>query len=257
MGFAIAKGETLALNVWSLEVVIVKGRFRVRYPTGALDELRVVFTTGATGAGQVAQFDGHAKSDGEIISGQMAYEGANPARYPYVKVYITPGVIGSQDAGDTKQTVCSGYIRPEMGVALGEFYQVGPSGGRGAIRSIAGTNPAAGAEVSETVPGNAIWSLMSLQVTIVGGAADFFPAFQIDDGTTSVWEGPVITVAATATEIMCLAEHGALVDGSTSNFPLPRDLYLPEGYRIRTRNISADDNYGAPRLLVEEWVVPI
>ena len=54
------------------------------------------------------------------------------------------------------------------------------------------------------------------------------------------------------------AEHGYRFEGDALGnvFGLPRNLWMPEGYVIDTIGITADDDYGVPELLVEEWIAP-
>jgi hypothetical protein len=56
----------------------------------------------------------------------------------------------------------------------------------GILRSITGTDPAAGAEISETVPTGARWRLRALAATLVTSAtvANRTVSLRVDDGTT-------------------------------------------------------------------------
>jgi hypothetical protein len=133
--------------------------------------------------------------------------------------------------------------------------------GRGVIRSITGTDPAAGAEVSETVPTNARWRLIAVQVTLVTDAtvANRQPAIDLDDGALSFWRSGVGANQTASLTIRNNWGDAAGAFGSTgapSNGLLPRDIQLVGGFRIRTSttNLQAGDNYGAPQMLVEEWI---
>lgn len=131
----------------------------------------------------------------------------------------------------------------------------------GVIRTVTGTNPAAGAEVSETVPAGKEWRLLSIAVALVTSAtaATRRPHLLIDDGTTvSYRRASNATQAASLTQNYVFAGEGpeAAVRGTWVADPLP-SLPLGAGYRIRTstESIQAGDDYGAPVLLVEEFDV--
>jgi hypothetical protein len=132
--------------------------------------------------------------------------------------------------------------------------------GTGRIRTIVGTNPAAGVEITETVPAGKRWALRSLRVTLVtsGAVANRVPALFYDDGVSvfgsSVFNG---SMAATVTKILTWGMGMAFVNpGGTSevNLIAPLVLLLPGG-RIRTSTsaLDAGDDYGAPIYEVEEW----
>lgn len=150
--------------------------------------------------------------------------------------------------------IARGYLYDGHAVVLGENVETGPTGGQGFIRSITGTNPAAGVEISETVPTDLSWRLIALDVVIVAGSAAFNPQFVITDGTTEKWRSSLITVAGSATERMILAQVGTRLEAATSILSLPAGMILRPGYVIETTGISADDDYAAPELLVEQWL---
>jgi hypothetical protein len=129
------------------------------------------------------------------------------------------------------------------------------------LRSITGTNPAANAEISETVPTNARWRLLALQVSLVSSSqvANRELALTFDDGTAVFARVPSgFTHAASLTRVYSSfhhAERNTQAQDTTKNFPLPR-IDLPGGARIVgvTTALQTLDNYGAPQLLVEEWI---
>lgn len=126
---------------------------------------------------------------------------------------------------------------------------------------VTGTDPAANTEVSETVPANARWQLLSVRVQLVtdATAANREVALQFDDGTT-----PYFNSSAAANQAASLTRQytaasaitrGADATGTGIQIALPAsELWLPAGHRIRTSttNRQATDNYGAPTLLVRE-----
>lgn len=156
-------------------------------------------------------------------------------------------------ANNPRSVLCAGYVHETKGLALGEYED--SLSGQGFLRSITGTNPAAGVEVSEAVPTNARWRLTVLMVTVVGGAASFFPSFSITDGTNEKFRTAAVTVAGGATDVMILSDRVRVESANITWFELPSDLtMLPEGWTVDTIAITADDDYAAPQLWVEEWI---
>lgn len=134
--------------------------------------------------------------------------------------------------------------------------------GPGRIRSITGTDPAAGAEISETVPTGAKWRLIGFTFTLVTDATvtQRNTLVTIDDGAN------VLAVLDTLKDegLSSTYVHSLL---SGLGYPytshnqaivasLPGLMLLLAGWRIRTTNLSlqAGDNYGAPQMWVEEWI---
>ena len=133
--------------------------------------------------------------------------------------------------------------------------------GLGVIRSIIGTNPAAGAEVSETVPTNARWRLRSLAASFVTSAtaASRYPSLIFDDGATNFYvsDPPELQLASTTSTWQAFPGSARLVAVSGVrqwNAGVP--ICLQGGFRLRTAttNLQAGDDWGAPTLLVEEWI---
>jgi hypothetical protein len=133
-----------------------------------------------------------------------------------------------------------------------------------AIKLVTGADPAANAEVSDTVPAGKWWELLAVALTLVQGITQTpQPILIIDDGTTTLYEG-FGSSAAQAVSTTCVYTWGPDVSlsgqvGATTNVhstaPLPSGLYLPGGYRIRTNTIGkgANTDYGAPSYFVIEY----
>jgi hypothetical protein len=138
---------------------------------------------------------------------------------------------------------------------------LGPMDAAGALRSITGTNPAAGAEISETVPTGARWRLRGFTATLVSSAvaATRRVSLVVDDGANIN-----IAVQATDAQITALTRlysgpnAGSYVVAQTSTIGLPFSdrIELLAGARIRTitQNLDVGDDWSAPQLLVEERI---
>jgi hypothetical protein len=129
------------------------------------------------------------------------------------------------------------------------------------IRSVLGTDPAAGVEVSETVPTGARWR--SLGSACRSSRAPRSPTACRRSSSTT---GPTCCSrrpprrTSSRRPMPCSPRPRSArrhsFDPAGINIALPPDLVLNAGSRIRTvtRLIDAGDNYGAPRLFVEEWI---
>lgn len=133
--------------------------------------------------------------------------------------------------------------------------------GRGAIRAIVGTDPAAGAESSETVPTNARWRVLNHRIALVTDATVANRTMQIliDDGTNTIYSLAANAnqpASTTFTYHSFPAGAAGYASGNTLNVPIPPEIMLMGGSRLRTStgNLQAGDNYGPPLILVEEWI---
>lgn len=137
------------------------------------------------------------------------------------------------------------------------FSQEGP----GRIRSIVGTTPGAGAEISETVPANLRWSLLTFRAFLTTSAvvATRKTAFIIDDGVNVLFQadGSITTVASNqGTNTLCNVGYITAGNTSASGVAQCPPIMLGPGFRIRTLTLSIDvgDQYASPKYLVQEWV---
>ena len=174
----------------------------------------------------------------------------------YVKVFLrVDGVIVA--------LLMAGYVYDTSKIAYPGGQLEGSTEGPGLIRSITGTDPAAGVEISETVPTGTKWKFKSLLVVFTTDATVIsrYPAIIINDGSKDI-----IRIATTTGQAAGNAFRYTFSDTGSSNTAvasginiiLTKDLILPAGYIIKTitTSIVAGDNYEAPQLLVEEWIEP-
>ena len=123
------------------------------------------------------------------------------------------------------------------------------------VTTSTGANPAAGAEVSVTVPTGEIWRLLSVRLTLVTSAtaATRRVILLADNGAATIWAAP-----AGNTQAASLTNNYSFTSGLSGNLSgtaefavgVGEDLWLPSGYRIRTNteNIQTGDDYAAPVL---------
>jgi hypothetical protein len=142
------------------------------------------------------------------------------------------------------------------------FTLYGPNAdGPGLIRSIAGTSPAAGAEISETVPTGVRWELMSFHAQLVtsGTVANRLPRITIDDGTNVYYRRSTTSNHAASATFFYVAAPGIPDTGTANNnivgLSTPVGLRLTGGHRIKTITtaIDATDQWSGVRYVVREW----
>jgi hypothetical protein len=160
-------------------------------------------------------------------------------------------------------TLCQGYVTNAGRLTWPEGPNEPHAAGFGRIRTIVGTDPAAGVEISETVPAGARWRLQTFGYTFVTDAtvANRRPVFTVDDGANVLWED-FVNVAQTATQTVKYRAgatgSAALYDTLAYRMVVPTWFLLAAGSRIRTvtAGLVAGDNFGAPIYSVEEWLEP-
>ncbi len=133
--------------------------------------------------------------------------------------------------------------------------------GPGAVLSITGSDPAAGAEISDAVPTDARWRPRSFQATLVADVTvvNRFIYLIVGDGSTLLAQ----MVTATAQTASQTKDYSFVLGWgaqervrSTDIVAGMLDTILAAGHTIGTTTISiqAGDNWSAPQLLVEEWI---
>ena len=171
-------------------------------------------------------------------------------------------VRGLTSVGIVLGTLVSGYVTAVQPIAYPRGKVRGTLDGAGLIRSITGTDPAAGVEIAETVPTNARWRFLAARFSLVTDAtvSNRSVTFVADDGTTIYFTGAAHDVQAAS---LTLGYHvGRAIAAARApaalnvDVPWPATLELQGGHRVRTvtGNLQAGDNYGAPQLLVEEVI---
>ena len=165
--------------------------------------------------------------------------------------------------GTVVALLMAGYVAETHKTVYPDGDIEGSTDGAGLVRSITGTNPAAGAEISETVPTGARWKLKSIKATLVPDATVItrVPNLSITDGAIEIAKiysglGALATILQTPLWTTC--GYNSTTVASAIVAGLPNDLILMAGYKINTNTsaIQAGDDWGAPQLLVEEWIEP-
>jgi hypothetical protein len=132
--------------------------------------------------------------------------------------------------------------------------------GAGTMRSITGSTPAAGADISEVVPAQRRWTLLNFRAVLTTSAAVATRQVSAspDDGTN-----PFFTIRSSTTQAASLVYSYCLTPGSPFFYDGATGIIIPlsnlsifkAGWRIRTNtvNIQAGDQWTAPQYTVLEW----
>lgn len=169
----------------------------------------------------------------------------------------------SLQAAETRIAVlAAGYVTDERGLSFPNGKIESSVEGPGLIRSILGTDPAAGVEISETVPTNARWRLLAIRFTFVTDATAATRAVTLvmtHGASNEINAHNGGTQTASVTQNYNFANGYPLNTLGTSGMSLavlPTRLLLPQAGTITTVTtaLQAGDNFSAPSLLVEEWI---
>ena len=198
-------------------------------------------------------------TDGWLINAEVSVSAGSPLTGQcYARLSINQGTT---TLGPELWSLQAGYATAKKPVSYpGALWQDSLDGG-GALRSIVGTTPAAGAEILETVPTGARWELIALAARFVAGgaAANRFFSLTLDDGTANPFARlPCNATATTAgqTVLDSWIQGGPNVTAQTGfNGALPVGNRLPAAGRIRTvtTGIQAADQWDQVQYLVKDW----
>jgi hypothetical protein len=198
--------------------------------------------------------------EGWLLGGQVVVTSAAPlVGQTFVVVEIIKGDTANALA---LQLLAAGYVSAKQPLMFPQVIGASSLDGGGALRSITGTTPAAGAEISETVPTGARWELLAFKALLTASAtvANRLARLTIDDGVNVFWDTPSNTAQTASQAIGYRWAQGLaqqFADSITNQFQaFPGGLRLLGGSRIRTTttNIQAGDQWSAVQYLVREWI---
>ena len=262
-------GQHLELrNIGSLASVVLSASAYVLGKNGKVQALTIDNVTAQSDRTLSSPVVSNSRTqfDGEVVMAQVRVVSGNPKRG---EVFA---ILAIREAG---QELCRGYVWDTGGPNLG-FFEDSLSG-RGFIRTITGTDPAAGAEILETVPVNTLWRLISFSSVLVSDAtvANRHQRHLImDNGVVTdrsyIFHDPInVRQAANQTRTHIWMQglgndtgDGNLSFGDTQTVDVQLNLhdtiFLKGGHRIRTETdaLQAGDDYEAPIFFVEEWLDP-
>ncbi|MBZ5560176.1 MAG: hypothetical protein LAO77_23205 [Acidobacteriia bacterium] len=170
-------------------------------------------------------------------------------------------VRGQGSAGQVLQSLVSGFVSPTVPLVWPGNESFAPLDGVGCLRSISGTQPGAGAEISEVVPAGARWELLAFEADLAtsAAAANRVPQLTIDDGANVYARVPINNNETASHTWRNSFQAGVPLNFDGTRFlvtaPLLAGIRLAAGHRIKTVTSAIDvgDQWSAPQYLVREW----
>lgn len=158
--------------------------------------------------------------------------------------------------------VCAGYVTATQPIAWPGSPMESSLDGDGYIRSVLGTQPAAGADISETVPTGARWELLSFYAPLTATAAAGNRTTQLTAYTSGSATKLFVPMASaqppSTTYSYDWAPIGVAVSNGLDRFVAPwsTGLGLAAGDTLQTGtgNLAAGDQWGRPSYGVREWL---
>lgn len=189
----------------------------------------------------------------------FASSGAPLIGQTFVQAQIIRGLGGATVA---LATLLQGYVTAVQATAWPGSPIRSSLETEGALRSVTGTTPAAGADINEVVPTGARWDMLYFlaQLSTSAAVANRRVQFTLDDGINGYGRVSSNTnIAANGLGRFCLAEGGPVIADATLNvfmLPLAVNHRLPPGAHIRsvTNLIDVADQWSTPQYLVREWL---
>jgi len=248
-GFFFDNDDSIQLTAWNGlagVVLTLSGRFvRVDGTVEPLVERLVPASNRTATSAIFARGQGWLTDLSIVASGAAPLRGQTFARVDIVRGQSSPIIVLS--------TIAQGYVTATKRLAYPGSVVEDSLSGSGAVRSIAGTDPAAGVEISETVPTGARWRFLSLRASLVTDAtvANRTPNLFFDDGTTVYAAAGVnFNQTASTTFPYAFGNVGQTFTQTSlhAQVSTPANLLLAAGHRIRTLTgaLQAGDNWGAP-----------
>lgn len=249
--------DRLFVAVWnSASGVTLLNNGRIMRETGTIDKISAQQTPSTDRGMSTASINVGA---GWLLSFSVNVKDGTPRRgQTFVYVAVVRGGVGGGDVSACliQDYVAVGHSAVWPGAIVRQSVE-----GPGVLRSITGSDPAAGAEVTGSVPTNARWRLLSFQVALTtsADAGDRRVHVFIDDGSKELirWASPSLQTASLTYTYYAESGVGAemSVRGNRIVLALPTDLMMFQAWRIRTfcEGMFAADDYAAPQYTVEEW----
>jgi hypothetical protein len=198
--------------------------------------------------------------DGWLLSAQAIVSAGSPLTgQTFVKLSL---IHGTTSTSPELWTLCADYVTAKQALSYPGAGIIDPTETAGALRSIAGTTPGAGAEISETVATGARWEPLALAFTLTTAVAVANRAVQltIDDGA-SIYFRASVNVNQPASLVYNYGFVQGYGNPSISQVfallsILPMNARLGSGHRIKTvtANLQAADQFSAVQYLVREWI---
>ena len=197
-------------------------------------------------------------AEGYLLSASVFTPGA-PRGQCFVSLAIKRGGgTGDKTFGDI---LLQGYPGQVGGIAYPQTPVWSALDGRGRMRSIAISNPAAGVDWTQTVPAGVTWILRAACGTLTTSAsvANRQVSLVVTDATPNILlDSPAgsLEAASLGDSFSWFNGAAAVIEGAEVIGGLPTEFRCPAGWIIKstTTNIQAADQWSAVSLTVEEFI---
>lgn len=259
LGYYLGRDDQFFVRTWgSVASARVEVRLRWLTPEG---RVMTQLERHAASTDRTAITTVHQGAEGWLLGASAVVVGASALRG---QLYCQLGITrGGQPDDDRAQVLIAGYLVTNVALGWPGGQQVSSLDGRGAARSIAVTDPAAGNDWSQAVPAGARWRVYGARATLTTDVTVALRVvhLRVTDGSQILFDWPALTSqAASLTVLYSGASWGvgpATTDG-TQAVNLPIDVLLLAGWTVEvaTTNLQAGDDWNTVRLAVEEWIEP-
>lgn len=253
----VTQDDILLVKIWSPNASsLVNISTRIQVPDGRIVASFYSFNVAGVGATPVQQVI--EQIEGFILSATVETPAA-----PYGQCYVQLQIVRGRGTGDQTagQLLCAGY--PGAGFAIG-FPQTpagGPLTGAGQTGSTTGTNPAAGADWTYTVPAGFTQVLVSVRAVLTTSAvvANRVPVLRITIPTGQIVADIAAIAAQTASTTITYVWMAGAPANNTNNvqqMSLPQGLRLPAGSVVQTitAGISAGDQWSSISITYTQFI---
>jgi hypothetical protein len=258
MSFALQDNDAILIDMWSS---VPNSAVRVifdRVTSEGGDE--AVFVEVDVTAGDRAKVSALEQIGECTLRGVTVIPFINPGKRG--QTYVRVSALQVLDTDVVRRVLISDYVTDDYwpsGSPQGRI--ISPLEGPGFLRTVTGSDPPAGQEFSITVPTNARWRIRHLRAVFVTSATTATRIAQLEvhvGGAARTALVPSEGQAASLTRRYNLQPVTFNPGIATTQIYWlgSEDLVLPQGAVIssNTLNLQAGDNWGAPVLLVEEWI---
>ncbi len=160
--------------------------------------------------------------------------------------------------------LCQGLIGGVFGISFPNQLPQTAMQALGATVSLTGANPAAGAEMIETVPDNQVWELLGAMITLVTDGTVANRTVQLvltHNNGMKLKRAAGTNQTATQTQIYSFipgGTSGVFATNASQEVAIPIGTILDAGSTIETltTNLQAGDNFGTPKMWIRRNYLP-
>lgn len=231
--------------------------YRLLMPDGSIQINQQTFIAQQLASGQYKSFP---LPESFLLSIAAVSNLVNGGGLVYVELILSRAAPSLFNAA---QVLAQGYTNFNQPISWPNGIQSSSVDCAGLVTTTASGVPAAGADISVTVPANTKWRFIAMRALLTSSAtvATRTPFLTFDDGVNIFCDVfPVATQPAGVQVTWSWADGIAQQNTSVAaaSAATPRQLLLGPGYRIRTATsgLQSGDQWNAAVILIEEWLLP-